>query len=189
MLWIFFIFVFDLMFFYCKNKASANVGSSQRVGAPPACMRYKKRTNLEIELFLYLEKGWKKAQPFGWAFYTAWMRLKKRTRFSASSFYTLKRVEKKPNLSVELFIPCDAVKKKTDFSVDLFIPWMGWKKEPNLRWALFIPWKRLKKKVQQKLNLFYTPKRFRTAVAGMKIPSPGPLDDRGVLVCAKYRCF
>ncbi len=30
---------------------------------------------------------------------------------------------------------------------------------------------------------FYTPKRFRTAVAGMKIPSPGPLDDRGVL-CA-----
>ena len=29
----------------------------------------------------------------------------------------------------------------------------------------------------------YTPKRFRTAVAGMKIPSPGPLDDRGVL-CA-----
>ena len=49
--------VFDLMFFYCKNKASAKVGSSQRVGAPPACMRYKKRTNLEIELFLYLEKG------------------------------------------------------------------------------------------------------------------------------------
>ena len=33
---------------------------------------------------------------------------------------------------------------------------------------------------------FYTPKRFRTAVAGMKIPSPGPLDDRGVLCRAKY---
>ena len=33
----------------------------------------------------------------------------------------------------------------------------------------------------------YTPKRFRTAVAGMKIPSPGPLDDRGVLCEDKYR--
>ena len=43
------------------------------------------------------------------------------------------------------------------------------------------------KKGPAKLNLFYTPKRFRTAVAGMKIPSPGPLDDRGVLCGDKYR--
>ena len=35
-------------------------------------------------------------------------------------------------------------------------------------------------------SFLYTPKRFRTAVAGMKIPSPGPLDDRGVLCRAKY---
>ena len=40
-----------------------------------------------------------------------------------------------------------------------------------------------KKKTNLAVDLFYTPKRFRTAVAGMKIPSPGPLDDRGVL-CA-----
>ena len=33
----------------------------------------------------------------------------------------------------------------------------------------------------------YTPKRFWTAVAGMKIPSPRPLDDRGVLCEVKYR--
>ena len=60
-----------------------------------------KKDRLSSRSFLYLEKGWKKAQPFGWA--------------------------------------------------------------------------------------FYTPKRFRTAVAGMKIPSPGPLDDRGVLCGDKYR--
>ncbi len=71
----------------------------------------------------------------------------------------MKRVEKKPNLSVELFIPFVAV-------------------------GLWI-----QKRAQLTLSSFYTPKRFRTAVAGMKIPSPGPLDDRGVLVCAKYRCF
>ena len=42
---------------------------------------------------------------------------------------------------------------------------------------------RVQKKTHLSMSLFYTPKRFRTAVAGMKIPSPGPLDDRGVL-CA-----
>ena len=44
-----------------------------------------------------------------------------------------------------------------------------------------------KKRTQLALSSFYTPKRFRTAVAGMKIPSPGPLDDRGVLCGDKYR--
>ena len=50
-----------------------------------------------------------------------------------------------------------------------------------------VPLKRLKKKgCVFDTSFLYTPKRFRTAVAGMKIPSPGPLDDRGVLCRAKY---
>ena len=44
-----------------------------------------------------------------------------------------------------------------------------------------------KKRTCLSTSPFYTPKRFRTAVAGMKIPSPGPLDDRGVLCEDKYR--
>ena len=40
---------------------------------------------------------------------------------------------------------------------------------------------RFKKTAQLSLSCFYTPKRFWTAVAGMKIPSPRPLDDRGDL--------
>ena len=38
-----------------------------------------------------------------------------------------------------------------------------------------------KKETNLLIGFFRTPKRFRTAVAGMKIPSPGPLDDRGDL--------
>ena len=36
-----------------------------------------------------------------------------------------------------------------------------------------------KRKEPTKVSSFSTPKRTRTAVAGMRIPSPGPLDDRG----------
>ena len=64
---------------------------------------------------------------------------------------------------------------------------MRLKKSPTLRLSFLYPVSRLacgyKKRTQLSLSSFYTPKRFRTAVAGMKIPSPGPLDDRGVL-CA-----
>ena len=44
------------------------------------------------------------------------------------------------------------------------------------------PFPKNKKRTNLSIGSLYTPKRFRTAVAGMKIPSPGPLDDRGVLV-------
>ena len=64
------------------------------------------------------------------------------------------------------FFTLDRVEKKTNLTVDLF----------------YTACMRLKKG-PAKAEPFYTPKRFRTAVAGMKIPSPGPLDDRGVL-CA-----
>ena len=53
--------------------------------------------------------------------------------------------------------------------------------------SFFIPCDAVKKKTNLAVDLLYTPKRFRTAVAGMKIPSPGPLDDRGVLCEDKYR--
>ena len=62
--------------------------------------------------------------------------------------------------------------------------WLVGKKKTNLMVDLLYPLTRLAcgyiKKQRRKLRCFYTPKRFRTAVAGMKIPSPGPLDDRGV---------
>ena len=61
-------------------------------------------------------------------------------------------------------------KKRTQLALSSFYTaWRGYKKSPAFA------------------ELFYTPKRFRTAVAGMKIPSPGPLDDRGVLCEDKYR--
>ena len=87
----------------------------------------------------------------------------------------------------DLFIPLWAVAKKTDFSVDLFYTLcrgllVGKKKNQLFSWFLYTL-DGLKKRAQLALSSFYTPKRFRTAVAGMKIPSPGPLDDRGVL-CA-----
>ena len=60
----------------------------------------------------------------------------------------------------------DGLKKRAQLALSSFYTaWRGYKKSPAFA------------------ELFYTPKRFRTAVAGMKIPSPGPLDDRGVL-CA-----
>ena len=65
------------------------------------------------------------------------------------------------------------------------------KKNPTFVEFFLYPLSRLacgyKKRTQLSLSSFYTPKRFRTAVAGMKIPSPGPLDDRGVLCEDKYR--
>ena len=66
---------------------------------------------------------------------------------------------------------CSRQQKRAQLTLSFLYLEKGWKKAQPFGWA------------------FYTPKRFRTAVAGMKIPSPGPLDDRGVLVCAKYRCF
>ena len=84
-----------------------------------------------------------------------------------------------------------ATKKSPLFSVLFLYLEKGWKKGPILRLILFIPfvavglW--IQKRAQLTLSSFYTPKRFRTAVAGMKIPSPGPLDDRGVLCGDKYR--
>ena len=64
---------------------------------------------------------------------------------------------------------------------------MGTKKDASFEASFLYPLTRFacgyKKRAQLALSSFYTPKRFRTAVAGMKIPSPGPLDDRGVL-CA-----
>ena len=68
-----------------------------------------------------------------------------------------------------------------------------WKKGPTLRLVLFIPFYAVYLWVQKKAQphgwAFYTPKRFWTAVAGMKIPSPRPLDDRGVLCEDKYSFF
>ena len=89
---------FDLMFFYCKNKASAKVGSSQRVGAPPACMRYKKRTNLAIDPFYTLKRVEKKPNlsvELFIPFVAVGLWIQKRAQLTLSSFYTLKRVEKK----------------------------------------------------------------------------------------------
>ena len=65
----------------------------------------------------------------------------------------------------------------------------GKKRRPFFRMVFLYPFMRFKKTAQLSLSCFYTPKRFWTAVAGMKIPSPRPLDDRGVLCEDKYRIF
>ena len=92
----------------------------------------------------------------------------------------------------EFFIPFERVEKKDSSFDEPFLYLVmrfarGYKKRTSFSASSFIPFKRLKKRAQLALSSFYTPKRFRTAVAGMKIPSPGPLDDRGVLCEDKYR--
>ena len=80
------------------------------------------------------------------------------------------------------------IKKRTQLALSSFYTaWRGYKKSPafaELFYTLCRGWLvGIKKRTCLSTSPFYTPKRFRTAVAGMKIPSPGPLDDRGVL-CA-----
>ena len=98
-------------------------------------------------------RGYKKKQSYDWFLSYPLSRLKKRTCFQQI-----------------LFIPCEAV--------GLWVK----RKGPSKDEPFLIPLKRLKKKgCVFDTSFLYTPKRFRTAVAGMKIPSPGPLDDRGDL--------
>ena len=142
--------------------------------------RLKKRAQLALSSFYTAWGGYKKSQPCGWLFYTLWRGL-------------LEGIKKEPNLRWVLFIPFEKVEKKdssfdepflyrfgrlqkkTDFSVDLFYTFYRGLLVGNEKGLL------------RSKPFPYTPKRFRTAVAGMKIPSPGPLDDRGVLCEDKYR--
>ena len=80
-------------------------------------------------------------------------------------------MKKKDSSFDEPFLYLGWVEKKTNLAVDLFYTLCRGLLEGNEKGLL------------RSKPFPYTPKRFRTAVAGMKIPSPGPLDDRGVL-CA-----
>ena len=95
--------------------------------------------------------------------------------------------QKTPNLVVELFKYLDRVEKQSRSFDQLFLYPLSWfargykKTEQRMLLCFKYPVGRLKKGTNLLIGSFYTPKRFRTAVAGMKIPSPGPLDDRGDL--------
>ena len=94
-----------------------------------------------------------------------------------SSFsYLLTRLIKKLSLSTEPFYTFVAVdtKSTTRMSGAFRIPFDAVGNPPD---GVF---HRKQKGTHRVSSLSYTSKRFRTAVAGMKIPSPGPLDDGGV---------